>query len=75
MALVIAMSAEATLEVTSGVATLVVTSIDPAYVSLIPPDVLKLLYALLALIFFIAFVVLLKRIIIAWRRRNRPARL
>jgi hypothetical protein len=75
MALVIAMSAEATLEVTSGVATLVVSSIDPANVSLIPPDVLKLLYALLALIFFIAFVVLLKRIIIAWRRRNRPARL
>jgi len=75
MALVIAMSAEATLEVTSGEATLVVTSIDPAYVSLIPPDVLRLLYALLALIFFIAFVVLLKRIIIAWRRRNRPARL
>ncbi len=45
----------------------------PANVSVSLPEVHWIFYALPAIIFFIAFVVLLKRLIIAWRGRNRPA--
>ena len=43
-----------------------------AQVNVTLPEVHWLFYALPASILFIAFVVLLKRLIIAWRGRNRP---
>jgi hypothetical protein len=46
----------------------------PANVDVTLPEVHWIFYALPASIFFIAFVVLLKRLIVAWRGRNRPAR-
>lgn len=64
LALVIAMAWDLTLEVTTDA---------PADVNLSLPEVHWIFYALPALIFFIAFVVLLKRLIVAWRGRNRPA--
>ena len=64
LALVIAMSWDITLEVTTDA---------PANVNVSLPEVHWIFYALPAIILFIAFVVLLKRIVIAWRRRNRPA--
>ena len=62
LALVIAMAWDFTLEVNAGA---------PADVNLSLPEVHWIFYALPAIIFFIAFVVLLKRLIIAWRGRNR----
>jgi hypothetical protein len=53
--------------------TLKVTSDAPANVHVSAPEVHWIFYALPAIILFIAFVVLLKRLIIAWRGRNRPA--
>ena len=44
-----------------------------ANVNVTLPEVHWIFYALPALIFLIAFVILLKRLIIAWGRRNRPA--
>jgi uncharacterized BrkB/YihY/UPF0761 family membrane protein len=64
LALVIAMSWDLTLEVNTDA---------PAHVNLSLPEVHWIFYALPAMIFFVAFVVLLKRLIIAWRGRNRPA--
>jgi hypothetical protein len=64
LALVIAMSWEINIEVTSDA---------PANVNMTLPEVHWIFYALPALIFLIAFVFLLKRLIIAWGRRNRPA--
>jgi hypothetical protein len=63
LALVVAMSWDITLEVTSDA---------PGNVNVSIPDVHWIFYALPAIILFIAFVVLLKRVVIAWRRRNRP---
>ena len=62
LALVIAMSWDLTLEYDAGA---------PAGVYVTLPEVHWIFYALPAIIFFIAFVVLLKRLIIAWRGRNR----
>jgi hypothetical protein len=45
----------------------------PAQVNMTLPEVHWIFYALPAIIFLIAFVVLLKRLIIAWRGRNGPA--
>jgi len=45
----------------------------PAQVNVTLPEVHWILYALPAIIFLIAFVVLLKRLIFAWRGRNGPA--
>ena len=45
----------------------------PANVNVTLPEVHWIFYALPAIIFFIAFVVGLKRLVIAWRRRHRPA--
>jgi hypothetical protein len=45
----------------------------PANVNVSLPEVHWIFYALPAIMFFIAFVVLLKRLIIAWRGRNGPA--
>ena len=45
----------------------------PAQVNVTLTEVHWILYALPASILFIAFVVLLKRLIIAWRGRNGPA--
>jgi hypothetical protein len=64
LALVIAMSWEIALEVTSDA---------PANVNVSLPEVHWTFYALPALISLVAFVVLLRRLIIAWGRRNRPA--
>ena len=64
LALFIAMSWDLTLKVTSDA---------PANVHVTAPEVHWIFYALPALILFVAFVVLLKRIIGAWRGRNRPA--
>jgi hypothetical protein len=63
-ALFFAMSWDLTLEVNTDA---------PANVNLSLPEVHWIFYALPAIIFLIAFVVLLKRLIIAWRGRNRPA--
>jgi hypothetical protein len=74
LALLVGMAWEITVQATSEEeVTWEVTSKDPGGVNMIPPEVQSLFYALPAIIFFIASVVLLKRIIIAWRRRNRPA--
>ena len=64
LALFIAMSWDLTLEVNTDA---------PANVNVSLPEVHWIFYALPALIFLIAFVVLLKRLIIAWRGRNGPA--
>ncbi len=64
MALFFAMSWDLTLEVTSDA---------PADVHVTAPEVHWIFYALPALILFVAFVVLLRRVIGAWRGRNRPA--
>ena len=64
VALVIAMSWDITIEVTSEV---------PAHVNLTLPEVHWIFYALPAIISLVAFVVHLRRLIIAWGRRNRPA--
>jgi hypothetical protein len=45
----------------------------PAQVNVTLPEVHWIFYALPAIVFLIAFVVLLKRLIIAWRGRNGPA--
>jgi hypothetical protein len=45
----------------------------PADVHVYLPEVHWIFYALPAIVLFVAFVVLLKRLIIAWRGRNRPA--
>ena len=44
----------------------------PAQVNVTLPEVHWIFYALPAIIFLIAFVVGLKRLITAWRGRNRP---
>jgi hypothetical protein len=49
------------------------TTDAPANVNFILPDVHWIFYALPAIIFFIAFVVGLKRLIIASRKRHRSA--
>jgi hypothetical protein len=67
LALVVAMSWDFTIEVTSDAPDL------SANVNVTLPEVHWIFYALPALIFLVAFVVLLKRLIIAWGRRNRPA--
>ena len=67
LALVIAMSWDFTIEVTSDAPDL------SANVNVTLPEVHWIFYALPALIFLIAFVVLLRRLIVAWGRRNRPA--
>ncbi len=64
VALFVAMSWDLILEVDTGA---------PTDVNVSLPEVHWIFYALPALIFFIAFVVLLKRLIIAWRGRNGPA--
>jgi hypothetical protein len=64
LALFLAMSWDLTLEVNTDA---------PANVNWSLPEVHWIFYALPAIIFLIAFVVLLKRLIIAWRGRNRPA--
>ncbi len=46
----------------------------PANVNVSVPEVHWIFYALPAIVFFIAFCVLLKRLSIAWRGRKRPAR-
>jgi hypothetical protein len=63
LALAFAMSWDLTLEVNTDA---------PANVNVSLPEVHWIFYALPAMIFLIAFVVLLKRLIIAWRGRNRP---
>lgn len=65
LALVIAMSWEINIDIE-------VTSDAPA-INMTLPEVHWIFFALPALIFLIAFVVHLKRLIIAWGRRNRPA--
>ena len=64
LALVLAMSWDLTLEVNTDA---------PAIVNVTLPEVHWIFYALPALISLVAFVVLLRRLIIAWGRRNRPA--
>lgn len=64
VALFVAMSWDLILEVDTGA---------PTDVNVSLPEIHWIFYALPALIFFIAFVVLLKRLIIAWRGRNGPA--
>ena len=64
LALVVAMSWDLILEVDTGA---------PATVNVSLPEVHWIFYALPAIVFLIAFVVLLKRLIIAWRGRNGPA--
>jgi hypothetical protein len=64
LALAFAMSWDITLEVNTDA---------PATVNVTLPEVHWIFYALPASILFIAFVVLLKRLIIAWRGRNGPA--
>jgi hypothetical protein len=64
LALVIAMSWDITIEVTSDA---------PGNVNVTLPEVHWIFYALPALISLVAFVVLLRRLIVAWRRRHRPA--
>ena len=53
--------------------TLEVNTDAPANVNVSLPEVHWIFYALPAIIFLVAFVVLLKRLIIAWRGRNGPA--
>jgi hypothetical protein len=65
VALVGAMSWDVTVEITTDAP----GPVNEVYL----PEVHWIFYALPAIIFFITFVVLLKRLIIAWRRRNRPA--
>jgi hypothetical protein len=64
LALFFAMSWDLTLEVNTDA---------PANVNVSLPEVHWIFYALPAIVFLIAFVVLLKRLIIAWRGRNGPA--
>ena len=64
LALFLAMSWDLTLEVNTDA---------PANVNVSLPEVHWIFYALPAIIFLIAFIVLLKRLIIAWRGRNGPA--
>jgi hypothetical protein len=64
LALFFAMSWDLTLEVTTDA---------PANVDVSLPEVHWIFYALPAIVFFVAFVVLLRRLFIAWRKRNRPA--
>ena len=45
----------------------------PADVDVYLPEVHWIFYALPTIVFSVAFVVLLRRLIVAWRRRNRPA--
>jgi hypothetical protein len=65
LALFFAMSWDLTLEVNTDA---------PSIVNVSLPEVHWIFYALPAIIFLVAFAVLLKRLIIAWRRRNGPAR-
>ena len=53
--------------------TLEVTTDAPANVNVSLPEAHWIFFALPALIFLISFIVLLKRLIMAWRGRNRPA--
>jgi hypothetical protein len=53
--------------------TLKVNTDAPANVNVSLPEVHWIFYALPAIIFLVAFVVLLKRLITAWRGRNGPA--
>ena len=53
--------------------TVVVTSDASANVNVTIPEVHWIFYALPAIMFLMAFVVLLRRLVVAWRRRNRPA--
>lgn len=64
LALFLAMSWDLILEVDTGAPTDVNASL---------PEVHWIFYALPAIIFLVAFVILLKRLIIAWRGRNGPA--
>jgi hypothetical protein len=64
LALFFAMSWDLTLEVDTDA---------PANVNVSLPEVHWMFYALPAIISLVAFVVLLRRLIIAWGRRNRPA--
>ena len=64
LTLVIAMSWDITVEVTSGA---------PANVNVTLPEVHWIFYALPAIISLVAFVVHLRRLIVAWGKRNRPA--
>jgi hypothetical protein len=50
-----------------------VTSDAPGSVNFILPEVHWIFYALPAMIFFMAFVVALKRLVVALRRRQRAA--
>ena len=52
--------------------TLKVTSDAPANVHVTAPEVHWIFYALPAIVLFVAFVVLLKRTISAWRGRKQP---
>jgi hypothetical protein len=64
LALVIAMSWDIVLEVDTAA---------PANVNLTLPEVHWIFYALPAIICLVAFVALLRRLVVAWGRRNRPA--
>jgi hypothetical protein len=64
LALFLAMSWDLTLEVTSDAT---------PNVNVTLPEVHWIFYALPAIVFLIAFVVLLRRLVIAWGMRNRPA--
>jgi hypothetical protein len=63
LALFFAMSWDLTLEVNTDA---------PANVNMSLPEVHWIFYALPAIVFLVAFVVLLKRLIVAWRGRNGP---
>jgi hypothetical protein len=63
LALFLAMSWDLILEVDTGA---------PATVNVSLPEVHWIFYALPAIVFLVAFCVLLKRLIIAWRGRNEP---
>ncbi len=64
LALVLAMSWDLFLEVNTDA---------PANVNVSLPEVHWIFYALPAIVFLVAFCVLLKRLIVAWRGRNGPA--
>jgi hypothetical protein len=53
--------------------TLEVNTDAPANVNVSLPEVHWIFYALPAIVFLVAFIVLLKRLIVAWRGRNGPA--
>jgi hypothetical protein len=64
LALFLAMSWDLTVEVNTDA---------PANVNVSLPEVHWIFYALPAIVFLVAFVVLLKRLVVAWRGRNGPA--